>query len=243
MILHNHCIILQNTKELTGRVTEPPSHAALSVLSPDLHSDMPPLRTADASPTPAPALPLLTTKLYIPPARPQLLPRPRLLAQLDAGMHCKLTLLSAPAGFGKTTLLGAWRATTLGSAIPFAWVSLDTTDSEPVRFWSYVIAALETLQPGSGAIAVELLQSSRPPPIDVVLTPLLNALSTLPTDAVLVLDDYHLIDAPAIHGGLAFLIDHLPPQLHLMLTTRADPPLPLTRLRARGRAPGMSARA
>jgi len=118
--------------------------------------------------------------------------------------------------------------------VPFAWVSLDAADSDPLRFWPYVIAALDTLQPDSGASALALLQSPQPPPIEAVLTPLLNALSTLPTDVVLVLDDYHLIDAPAIHSALTFLLDHLPPQLHLVLTTRADPPLPLTRLRARG---------
>ena len=118
----------------------------------------------------------------------------------------------------------------LNSQFKVAWVSLDTADSDPVRFWSYVIAALDMLQPNSGAIALALLQSPQPPQIEAVLTPLLNALSALPVDAVLVLDDYHLIDAPPIHSALAFLLEHLPPQLHLMLTTRADPPLPLTRL-------------
>ena len=160
--------------------------------------------------------------------------RPRLLARLDAALTGKLTLLSAPAGFGKTTLVSAWRATAAGSAVPFAWVSLDTADSDPLRFWSYVITALDMLQPDSGASALALLQAPQPPPIEVVLTPLLNALSSLPTDAVLVLDDYHLIDASSIHTAVAFLLDHLPPQLHLILTTRADPPLPLTRLRVRG---------
>jgi LuxR family maltose regulon positive regulatory protein len=115
-----------------------------------------------------------------------------------------------------------------------AWVSLDTADSDPVRFWSYVIAALDMLEPDCGAVALALLQSPQPPPIETVLTPLLNALSTLPADAVLVLDDYHLIDTPAIHTALTFLLDYLPPCLHLVITTRADPPLPLTRLRARG---------
>jgi LuxR family transcriptional regulator, maltose regulon positive regulatory protein len=153
---------------------------------------------------------------------------------LEAGLRGKLTLLSAPAGFGKTTLLSAWRATAAGSAVPLAWVSLDTADSEPLRFWSYVIAALNMLQMDSGATALALLQLPQPPPIEAVLTPLLNALGTLATNAVLVLDDYHLIDAPAIHTALTFLLDHLPPRLHLMITTRADPPLSLTRLRARG---------
>jgi LuxR family maltose regulon positive regulatory protein len=115
-----------------------------------------------------------------------------------------------------------------------AWVSLDAADSDPLLFWSYVIAALDMLQPDSGTTALALLQSPEPLPIEAVLTPLLNALGTLSSDAVLVLDDYHLIDAPAIHSGLAFLLDHLPPRLHLAITTRADPPLPLTRLRAGG---------
>jgi class 3 adenylate cyclase len=203
--------------------------------SASLRTDFPPLRTLAAAPAQAHTqqLDLLDTKLFIPRPRPQLVARPRLLARL-AGVAGKLTLLSAPPGFGKTTLLSAWRATAAGGAVPLAWVSLDAADSDPLRFWSYVIAALDRLQPDSGATALALLQSPQPPPIETVLTPLLNALSTLPTDAVLVLDDYHLIDVPAIHSALAFLLDYLPPQLHLIITTRADPPLPLTRLRAKG---------
>jgi len=226
------------------------------LVSADVPTDFPPLRTLASPPAPASIQPLqlLDTKLYVPPVRPQLVPRPRLLARLDTGLAGKLTLLSAPPGFGKTTLLSAWIAslsaegrglrteTVAASLSPqhsalstrVAWVSLDAADSDPLRFWRYVIAALDMLQPDSGASALALLQSPQPPPIETVLTPLLNALSTLPTDAVLVLDDYHLIDAPAIHSALAFLLDHLPPQLHLVITTRADPPLPLTRLRARG---------
>jgi len=205
-------------------------------ISPDLPSEFPPLRAATAGPTPAPAqaLHLLTTKLYVPPPRPQLVPRPRLLARLEAALSGKLTLLSAPAGFGKTTLLSAWRATAACRAVPLAWVSLDVADSEPLRFWSYVITALDMIQPDIGAPALALLQAPQPAPIEAVLTPLLNALGTLRTDAVLVLDDYHLIDAQPIHTALTFLLDHLPPLLHLVITTRADPPLPLTRLRARG---------
>jgi len=206
------------------------------VVSPDLPSEFPPLRAATSGPTPAPAQPLhlLATKLYVPPPRPQLVPRPRLLARLDAGLSAKLTLLCAPAGFGKSTLLSAWRATARGRAVPFAWVSLDAADSEPLRFWSYLITALDRIQPDIGAPALALLQAPQPAPIEAVLTPLLNALSTLTTDAVLVLDDYHLIDAVPIHSAVAFLLDHLPPLLHLIIATRADPPLPLTRLRARG---------
>jgi LuxR family maltose regulon positive regulatory protein len=250
---HGGQILLSHaTRDLVA--DELPSHTSLRVLgeyslkdltrpepifqfvSPDLPSEFPPLRAATHGPTPAPsqALHLLSTKLYVPPPRAQLVPRPRLLARLDAGLSGKLTLLSAPAGYGKTTLLSAWRATPRGRAVPFAWVSLDAADSEPLRFWSYVITALDMLQPDIGAPALALLQAPQPPPIEAMLTPLLNALGTLRTDAVLVLDDYHLIDAPAIHSAVAFLLDHLPPLLHLVITTRADPPLPLTRLRARG---------
>jgi class 3 adenylate cyclase len=204
------------------------------LVCPDLLADFPALRAAPTTPLPAQALALLTSKFYIPPPRPALVPRPRLLARLEAGLSGKLTLLSAPAGFGKTTLLSAWRATAAGGSVPLAWVSLDAADSDPLRFWSYVIAALDMLQPDSGATVLALLQSPQPLPIEAVLTPLLNALGALATDAVLVLDDYHLIDAPAIHTALTFLLDHLPPRLHLAITTRADPALPLTRLRARG---------
>jgi len=206
-------------------------------------------------PEPAPLPQLLTTKLHLPLARSNLLPRPQLIARLQAGLQSKLTLISAPAGFGKTTLLASWlqevqsakrkaqNAAGDGAVLQrpsaptlqhLAWLSLDAADSEPARFWSYVVAALGTLQPGYDQAAAALLQTHRPPPIEAVLTPLLNGLSALPADAVLVLDDYHLIESTAIHRALAFLIEHLPPRLHLVLTTRVDPPLPLSRLRAQG---------
>ncbi len=241
-------------QELAQNTLEPPVFeqadvaATLSVAVGDQPSQR--LRTTHSSSTPplAQAPSLLATKLFMPSARPQLVARPRLLARLEAGLGSKLMLLSAPAGFGKTTLLiqglEAWRLRRAESvdvqasnhaslASPVAWVSLEAADSEPLRFWSYVITALDTFQPGSTAIPLRLLESPKPLPIETVLTPLLNAFSGLPTDAVLVLDDYHLIDAPAIHTALMFLLDHLPPRLHLVITTRADPPLPLTRLRAR----------
>jgi len=147
-------------------------------------------------------------------------------------------LLSAPAGFGKTTLLSAWLAE---GKFPVAWVSLDAADNDPVRFFSYVIAALETISPGVGAAAQALLRSPQPPPLESVLTVLINALCA-PTDRVdaadhptiLVFDDYHAIDDPAIHSAVAFLLENLPPQLHLFIATRADPPLPLARWRSRG---------
>ncbi|HMQ33835.1 MAG TPA: LuxR family transcriptional regulator, partial [Chloroflexaceae bacterium] len=205
-------------------------------------------------PEPAPLPQLLTTKLHMPPARPNLLPRPQLLARLQAGLLGKLILVSAPAGFGKTTLLASWLsgrpkaearrpgldvsgselhpASFIAPPSSVAWLSLDAADSEPARFWSYVVAALGTLQLDYDGAALALLRSHQPPPIEAVLTPLLNALSALTADAVLVLDDYHLIESAAVHRALAFLIEHLPPRLHLVVTTRVDPPLPLSRLRA-----------
>jgi LuxR family transcriptional regulator, maltose regulon positive regulatory protein len=178
--------------------------------------------------------PLLTTKLTIPQTRPVLVPRPRLTDRLHAGLQGPLTLVAAPAGYGKTTLLGAWRATPAGSAVPLAWVSLDAGDNDPVRFWSYVLTALDRIQPGLGAPALALLQSPQPPPIEAVLATLLNALSAVRVDTILALDDYHVIEAHEVHQGVGFLLAHLPAQLHLLLATRADPPLPLAQLRARG---------
>ena len=182
---------------------------------------------------------LLATKLFVPPARANLVARPRLFERVQAGLRDKLTLIAAPAGFGKTTLLSAWRATVAGGAWPFAWVALDSADNDPLRFWSYVIAALDTLAPGVGAPALTLLQSPQPPPIERILTSVLNAFSASAAgapvrDVGLALDDYHVITAPAIHETLAWLLDYLPPNLHLIILTRADPALPLARLRARG---------
>ncbi len=174
--------------------------------------------------------PLLTTKLYLPPLRPQLVARPRLMERLSAGVQHALTLISAPAGSGKTTLVSAWAAVW---PQPVAWLALDAGDSAPPRFLSYVIAALQTLLPGFGATMLNLLQSPQPPPVETMLTLLLNELTTLPGPAVLVLDDYHALEAPAVDQALAFLVEHLPPQLRLIIATREDPPLPLARLRAR----------
>lgn len=179
-------------------------------------------------------LPLLATKLYIPPPRRHVIARLRLVQQLQAGLQGKLTLISAPAGFGKTTLVSAWQATLTGSAGPLGWISLDAGDQEPLRFWSYVALALDRLLPGAGSTALAQLQASYPPPIETIVLQLLNALSALTTDMVLVLDDYHLIDTLSIHQTLVFLIDHLPPRLHLAIITRTDPPLPLSRWRSRG---------
>jgi LuxR family transcriptional regulator, maltose regulon positive regulatory protein len=177
--------------------------------------------------------PLLLTKLSVPLPRPALVSRPRLSKRLREGLGCRLTLVSAPAGFGKTTLLSTWLAGSSGdqSAV---WLSLDAADNDPARLWRYFIAAADRLRPGAGDAALRLLRSPQAPPIEAVLTTLLNELADLDADAALVLDDYHLIDSREIHEALTFLIEHLPPHFHLVIATRADPPLPLARLRARG---------
>jgi LuxR family maltose regulon positive regulatory protein len=177
--------------------------------------------------------PLLSTKLSVPAVRSSLVPRRRLSERLEEGLQRKLPLVSAPAGFGKTTLLSAWVGEISGGR-PVAWLSLDPGDNDPVRFWRYYITAIDQLQPGSGESALTLLGAPQASPIEVVLTILLNELAVLPTEAVLVLDDYHLIESGVIHEALTFLIEHLPPRVHLMIATRADPPLPLSRLRGRG---------
>ena len=181
--------------------------------------------------------PLLETKLYVPRSRRGLVPRPRLSERLDRGTASKLMLVSAPAGFGKTTLLTEWLAA--GPAAPAdqrlaAWLSLDRADNDPASFWTYVIAALRTAAPGVGESALALLQAPQPPPIETVLTALLNDLGATAGDIVLVLDDYHVIDAREVQDEMAFLLDHLPPRLHVVIASRADPALPLARWRARG---------
>ncbi|MBA3425414.1 MAG: helix-turn-helix transcriptional regulator [Rubrobacter sp.] len=174
---------------------------------------------------------LLKTKLYAPRAHPNLMPRPRLSELLAAGMDRKLTLLSAPAGFGKSTLLSEWHMLHPGSDNPVAWVSLEKTDNDPTRFLSYLITALQTIEADIGAAVLVSLRSPQPPPIEPMLTALINEITATPRDFVLVLDDYHFIEAEAIHGALAFLLEHLPRQMHLILCGRTDPPLPLSRLR------------
>ncbi|WP_395728026.1 tetratricopeptide repeat protein [Nakamurella sp.] len=176
---------------------------------------------------------LVATKLYVPRLRRNSVARPRLSARLDRGSETRLTLISAPAGFGKTTLLTAWLAGVDRENRSVAWLSLDQNDSRPGPFWTYLITALQTAVPGVGAGVLPLLQST-PPPIQTVLAAVLNELSAVPVDVDLVLDDYHLVDGPDIGAGMTFLLDHLPPQIHLVISSRADPALPLARLRARG---------
>src|SRR4028118_1344838 len=175
--------------------------------------------------------PILATKLYVPPPQPRAVLRPRLIERLNEGLHRRLALISAPAGFGKTTLVSDWLA---GCGRPTAWLSLDVADSDPTRFLAYLVAALQTIAPNIGEGVLGMLQSPQPPPTESVLTALLNEIDTLPDDFVLVLDDYHAVDARAVDDALAFLLDHLPPRMHLLIVTREDPNLPLARLRARG---------
>src|SRR6266566_2242815 len=194
----------------------------------------PPAATQSSSVTGTPSLHLLATKISVPPARLSMVTRPRLTQQMNAAMRGALTLIVAPAGWGKTTLLGAWHTEASRGAWPLAWVSLDVSDNDPTRFWTYVIAALNTVHPGVGETSLALLYSSSLPPIEVVLTSLLNALTQLQAEIVLVLDDYHLIEAQPIHVALTYLVEHLPPNVHLVIASRSEPLLPLARLRARG---------
>lgn len=186
------------------------------------------------------SLPLLQTKLYIPrrQSRAGLILRPRLFEQLAAGLAERLLLISAPTGFGKSTLLSEWISHIGAQATPggakFAWLSLDDADNDPTRFWRYFVAALQAVYPALGAAVVALLQAPEAPPAESILIILINELVALEDKLVLVLDDYHLIENDAIQSALTFLIDHQPPCFHLAIVTRSDPPLPLARWRARG---------
>ncbi len=177
--------------------------------------------------------PLLFTKLYIPPPRPGIVPRPRLIERLNDGLvkGGRLTLISAPAGFGKTMLVSEWVAS-CGRLV--AWLSLDEGDNDPVRFISYLVAALQTIKAGIDEGLLAILQSPQPPPTESILTTLLNEIATISDSFILVLDDYHVVDSKPVDQALTFLIEHQPPQMHLVITTREDPHLPLARLRARG---------
>ena len=181
--------------------------------------------------------PLLTTKLHIPPRRPELVPRRQLIERLQAGLHHKLTLISAPAGFGKTTLASSWVSelpAAGGSEIAVGWLSLDEQDNDPVRFLTYLVAALRTFDPEIGSEALRSLQAPHPPHPETVMASIVNELAARPQQVVLVLDDYQVLTELGIHRSVEFLIDHQPAQLHLVITSRHDPPLPLSRLRARG---------
>ncbi len=176
--------------------------------------------------------PVVATKLYVPKLRRNVVERSRLSELLVRGGESKLTLISAAAGFGKTTLLSEWLATA-STDRAVAWLSLDHTDNEPTSFWSHIVTALETAAPEIGAVVEPILRSGLQPN-EALLASLLNALGLVPKVIDLVLDDYHAIDRMEIHSGVTFLLEHLPPNLHVVISTRADPALPLARLRARG---------
>ena len=177
--------------------------------------------------------PILAAKLYIPPHRPKVILRSHLIERLNEGLlsGSKLTLISAPAGFGKTTLVSEWLASCERRV---AWLSLDEGDNDASRFLAYLVAALQTILANIGEGVLRVLQSPQPPPTEALLTALLNEIATIPDIFVLVLDDYHVIDSKPVDEALTFLLEHLPPQMHLVIATREDPQLPLARLRARG---------
>jgi LuxR family transcriptional regulator, maltose regulon positive regulatory protein len=177
--------------------------------------------------------PLLETKLHVPRRRPGLVARPRLIDRLSRGAESALTLVSAPAGFGKTSLLADWLAAAGVGERCTAWLSLDQQDNDPALFWTYLVAALKTAVPGIGGGALSFLESPQPP-MDVLRATLINDLGATSSDVVVVLDDYHVLEARDVLDGMAFLVEHLPPQIHLVIASRADPALPLARLRGRG---------
>jgi LuxR family transcriptional regulator, maltose regulon positive regulatory protein len=200
------------------------------------------------------ATPILTTKLYIPAPRPKVVLRQRLIERLDESLQRRLTLISAPAGFGKTTLLASWLASlsselhvlssessqsdqTQNSKLraqnfKVAWLSLEDGENDPTRFLTYLVAALQTIAATIGEGVLAVLQSPQPPPTEAILTALLNDIAALPNHVVLVLDDYHVIGAKPLDTAVAFLLEHLPPHVHVVIATREDPHLPLPRMRA-----------
>jgi LuxR family transcriptional regulator, maltose regulon positive regulatory protein len=186
---------------------------------------------AETMPTDQP-LSTLSTKLHMPPPRADALLRSRLIERLETGARegRTLTLISAPAGFGKTTLISAWLQQ---SQRPAAWFSLDQSDNDPIRFWRYVIAAVQTIDANRGATALAMLIAPQLPPLESIATALINDLAAFPHPIVFVIDDYHVVTDLSIHTSLDFFLDHVPPQLHIALTTREDPPLSLPRRRAR----------
>lgn len=179
--------------------------------------------------------PLVATKLR-PPRTPQgSVARPRLLERLEPEPERRLTLLSAPAGFGKTTLLGEWAGSGSRGGRPGAGISLDEADNDPVRFLSYLVAALRTAgREGLGEGALAALRSAEPPRMEAVLGALMNEIADLPGEVTVVLDDYHLIDSERVHSTVSFMLERLPEAAHLVVPGRVDPPPSLTRLRARG---------
>ena len=187
---------------------------------------------ADSTPHTLSGVALLETKLYAPRWRSELVTRPRLIDRLNRGSERSLTLISAPAGFGKTTLLAEWLSGHGDRRQHIGWFSLGASDNDPTIFWAYFIRALQRVRTGMGDQALGMLFTPQPPPIQSVLTTLINEISLIEDHFTLILDDYHLITEGPIHDGMAFLIDHKPPLMHLIIVSRADPPFPLARLRA-----------
>jgi LuxR family maltose regulon positive regulatory protein len=177
-----------------------------------------------------PSLHLLHTKLFIPRAHPEVIERSSLIRKLDDGLKARLVLVTAPAGYGKTTLLSRYIE---HSNRPFAWLSLDDRDNEPTRFWSYFIASLQTLEGAFGRTAQAMLLSPQPPPIENILVNLLNEIALMPDEFIICLDDYHAITASTINQGMVFIIENLPEQMHLVIAGRSEPPFPLHLLRTR----------
>ncbi len=176
-------------------------------------------------------IPILRTKLHIPQLRSELVSRPYLLEKLDEGLKCRLTLISSPAGFGKTTLLSQW---VRHKGLPTGWITLNKDDNDFPRFLSYLITALQNVSPAVEPDALELLHAPQPPPIQAVLTVLLNQIDHIPFDFLLILDDYHLIEQAGIHQAVETLLKHMPPQMHMVIVSRGDPPIQLARLRGQG---------
>lgn len=174
-------------------------------------------------------IPIQSTKLYIPPPRAKVVLRPRLVERLNEGLHRKLTVISASAGYGKTTLVSSWAAS---CDRPVAWLSMDEGDNDPARFLIHLSAALQTISGGKGEGVSGLLQSPQPPPIESVISALLHE-TIIPGPCILVLDDYHLVKSEPVGHAISFLLEHMPPQMHLVLSTREEPRLPLPRLRVR----------
>ncbi|KTD85948.1 LuxR C-terminal-related transcriptional regulator [Paenibacillus etheri] len=175
-------------------------------------------------------IPIVSTKLYIPLPRPNVVNRTRLIEKMNEGLHRKLTLVSASAGFGKTTVVSEWLAT---CDRPVAWLSIDEGDNDPACFLTYLVASLQTMQTNIGEGVLGLLQSPQSLPIKSLLIPLLNEISAIPNPFILVLDDYHVIKASTIDQAISILIERMPPQMHLVIASREDPNLPIARLRAR----------
>ena len=168
---------------------------------------------------------LLATKLYMPGPEPGLVPRPRLLGRLDEGLARGLVLVCAPAGYGKTVLLAAWAR---HGGRPVAWLSLDAGDNDPARFWRHAVAALDRARPGTGERVAPLLGPPAPSSFQGLVTALINELAA--DEALLVLDDYHVIGSAQVHQSLAFLVEHRPAGIDVVLASRSDPPLGLARL-------------